>query len=180
MTDHELDDILTGKRGAGTDPDPELRNRILAATTAQVKRRAGRRPMRTAAGWAAAYALGVATVLMWMALPPLPRGEEPVAPVQSPRPVVSDGSAPSATPADVPIDPEQLAFRLREATSAERPALLKRAADRVLVERGDVNRAAAYYEQYLQETAATVWTDASPQDTWLLAALRSGASLEGS
>lgn len=177
MTDHELDDILRGKRGAGTDPDPELRNRILAATTAQVKRRASRRPIRTAASWATAYALGVATVLIWTAIP---RGEEPAAPVQSPRPVVSDGSAPSATPADVPIDPEQLAFRLREATSAERPALLKRAADRVLVERGDVNRAAAYYEQYLQETAATVWTDASPQDTWLLAALRSGASLEGS
>lgn len=179
MNDDELEKLLEETPGE-VDYNPSFRIRLLQETRARVRRRARKPRTALMLRWAIAYGLGVITAVGLSGY----RANNPVETLDRAESHESSGygkaetDAPAHVNPSISLDPEALAFALRAASDSERPDLLKAAGDRVLVDQGDVERAAAYYELYLDESSTDARAERGPRDTWLLAAMRSGVSVE--
>lgn len=153
--------------------DPALRARLLAATTAHIRR--GRRKAQAlrAAALLAAFAGGVALTLAMRPAPVPQMNSSPALstvaandePPVEPTPAIVDAAA-------LFSDPEALAFAYDRADDAGKLHLLKEAGDHELSVNQDIRAALDYYRQWIVLADAATRQTYDETDTWLLASLK--------
>ncbi len=150
-----------------------FRERVLARTTAQVRKRAKRSlGMRMFLS----YGAGVATVLLFVApawWTPKHTGmqEQPVV-TKAPADPPSAPKAGAILPRELLHDSEALAFHIAAASKADRLRILKQAGDGYLNEWGDPQRATQCYGRLLDLTGKNDGYSVETTDSWLLATLK--------
>jgi hypothetical protein len=149
----------------------ELKERILAKTTRVIRHRRWSRRLAVAAGMAACYVAGALTV--WPAARHVEMSTSSPA-VASPRPVPQPQPSPSRPkPAQSPSQLEWQAIEDRHAGAD----LYRQAGDRYLNEAQDVESALRCYRNALARGGNEAFA-ISPDDSWLLVALKSSHSRE--
>lgn len=156
-------------------PPDHLRASVLSQTSRVVRRRAWRRRSRLIAGWALAYAAGIATAwLSWPreAVPPAPDAPKTVETAQ-----VAVAQPHEEPPEEdlSPLSPEELRRRVAGAPRAEQRRLLRLAGDRYLYGSADMEAALDCYRQVLELTPRAELGKHDADESWLLAELKSSA-----
>ncbi|HVX12959.1 MAG TPA: hypothetical protein VHC22_17380 [Pirellulales bacterium] len=172
-----------------TLPDAGLRAALLEKTGRLVRRRARHRRLRQGAGWALAYAAGIATAwFIWSHEPanvprageqatarsePIPPAENPAA---APRRVAAATPRPGETDDLSSLSPEELRGRVAGAPRPEQIRLLRLAGDRYLFGQADLDAALDCYRQIIELTPRGELARQQTDDSWLLAELKSSAA----
>jgi hypothetical protein len=200
-----LDGLAELPAGAWDLPggDGAFKQQLLAETTAVVRSRGRRKRVRRYAGFALAYAAGIATAtVVWPRPEALPRrvdavvesavaGEEsrrretpPTGAerrLETPPTVNGRGQeiaavSPAPASATAAADPVALRRQVAAAPPAEQIALLRRAGDLYLGRYGDLESALDCYRQVLELTPASERGQFDAGDSWLLAELKHAQS----
>lgn len=151
-----------------------LRERLLVQTTGIVTGGVRRKRFSRVAGWALAYAAGLATA--WFGLERF-NYQAPQAAQVAARP--NAVAAPAAelksepAPAQRRITPEGLRLRVAGASRDNQIELLKQAGDLYLRERNDLRSAVQCYQQVLELSERPEQLAVLSEDSWLLAELKS-------
>ncbi len=153
-----------------------LRAELLDRTTMLVRSRARLRRLRTACGWLAAYAAGLATA--WIAVPHVgPAALDAarhavVAQIDHPRATQREDVAGHEPDDEGNLPPEELRRRVADAPRPEQLRLLRLAGDKYLFGRADVDNALDCYRQILELTPHERRAAVESDDSWLMAELR--------
>jgi len=164
--DNDPVDVLL--RSGKSDRDEQLRDAVLAQTTAVLRRRCHMRRAGLVAALAICYLAGAATVrLSW----PLASDDGvPIARLAEERPPESAPELdPVATkPPEETTDRPQPPYELRRAGFED----IRRVSDRYLHEEGDVALALRYYRRALDTASNEQRAISVEEDSWLLMALK--------
>jgi hypothetical protein len=155
--------------GCGSAADDRLREAVLAQTVGVIRFRRRLRRCALAAAMAGCYLAGVASVAMWTSEPNARQQAASQQLITDRRPVVAPPSAPVT-----PVKAERRAAPVR----LSRFEVLRLAADRSLLEQGDVQAAVHNYKLALDLATAEQRAIAPAQDTWLLMALKDARAKE--
>ncbi|HWB09250.1 MAG TPA: hypothetical protein VG826_08500 [Pirellulales bacterium] len=155
-------------------PPDGLRAEVLTKTTRLVRRRAQRRRWGVVAGWGLAYAAGIATA--WFGRPGDSR------PAVSDPPEAATQVAANVAAGEAPLEnlallsPNELRRRVAGAPRPQQIRLLRLAGDRYLFGTADVESALDCYRQVIELTPPADLAKRQPDDSWLLAELKSSAA----
>jgi hypothetical protein len=168
------DDLLNSVRSTPQAPRPDLRGEILAQTQGVLRRRRYLRRAGYALALAGCYVAGILTMSLATPVPPaLARQDQP-----APWKVASLTPAPAPQETVLESSPE----RDRHAVAKNRQAVtpvrqtrfekLRKAADRALVEQGDMMSAVKLYKKALDVAKPEELAISAERDNWLLISLK--------
>ncbi len=164
----ERTDSLLGAHGRPCGDD-RLRGVVFAKTIGVVRFRRRLKRCALAASLLGCYLAGMATTGIWR-----PTGDGRLQPSREP---VATSQEPPSSLASSPR-PVGVAGRRVAPEEMSRAELLRRSADRRLLEHGDVKLAVRGYEHFLDLSSAEQRAISSREDNWLLMALKDARSKE--